>query len=127
MPTFNQLGLHKVRTGKIRAIRLKALEGSPQRYGVVYKVTIMTPRKPNSAKRKIVKVRLTFNRRKVFANIPGLGHNLREYSRCYVEGGAAKDLPGVNYTAIRGREDFAKEERIQRHHKRSKYGISKPK
>jgi len=125
MPTFNQL-FSGSRSGKKRRPRLLALEGAPQRQGMVYKVAIMTPRKPNSAKRKIVKVRLDYNRRRVFANIPGIGaHDLREYSVVLVEGGAAKDLPGVNYTVIRGALDFYRLEDFERKQRRSKFGVKK--
>jgi len=124
MPTSNQL-ISGCRSGKYRRPRLLALQGAPQRQGVVYKVAIMTPRKPNSAKRKIVKVRLSFNSRRVFANIPGIGHNLREYSLVLVEGGSAKDLPGVNYTAIRGVLDFGVKEQIKRRQRRSKFGLKR--
>jgi len=125
MPTSTQL-FAGCRSGKKRRPKLLALEGAPQRQGMVYKVTIMTPRKPNSAKRKIVKVRLGYNRRRVFANIPGLGtHELREYSLVLVEGGAAKDLPGVNYTVIRGALDFSRIEDFGRKQRRSKFGLKK--
>lgn len=97
------------------------------RKGVVYKVAIMTPRKPNSAKRKIVKVRLLANKKRVFANIPGIGHNLREYSVVMVRGGSANDLPGVNYTVIRGILDFTKLEDFGRRAGRSKYGVPRSK
>jgi len=124
MPTVNQL-LSGTRTRRIRLPRLSALQGAPMRKGVVYKVAIMTPRKPNSAKRKIVKVRLYLNKRRVFANIPGIGHNLRDYSVVMVRGGSANDLPGVNYTVIRGLLDFTKLEDIERKVSRSKYGVPK--
>ena len=126
MPTRNQLH-RKIRKPKIRRSRLLALEGAPQRRGVIYKLDIMTPRKPNSAKRKIAKIRLLYNNKRVFANIPGIGHNLHEYSLVIVCGGSAKDLPGVNYTMIKGLLDFAPRENIFRVKSRSKYGIKKPK
>lgn len=124
MPTTYQL-LKGVRSGKIRRPRLLALEGAPIRKGVVYKVDTMTPRKPNSAKRKIVKIRLTYNGRRVFANIPGIGHKLREYSVVIVRGGSAKDLPGVNYALIRGAKDFTIREQFERRNRRSKFGVKK--
>lgn len=124
MPTRNQLG-RNIRKRKIRRPRLLALEGAPQRRGVIYKLAIMTPRKPNSAKRKIAKVRLLYNNKKVFANIPGIGHNLHEYSVVVVRGGSAKDLPGVNYTLVRGLLDFSFREHFERVKSRSKYGIKK--
>lgn len=122
MPTVNQL-LKGSRVRRLRLPRLAALQGAPMRKGVVYKVAIMTPRKPNSAKRKIVKIRLYVNKKKVFANIPGIGHNLRDYSVVMVRGGSANDLPGVNYTVIRGLLDFTKLETIDRKVSRSKYGV----
>lgn len=122
MPTVYQL-LKKARSGKVKRVKLLALAGAPMRRGVVYKVDIMTPRKPNSAKRKIVKVRLTFNKKRVFANIPGMGHKLREYSVVMVRGGSAKDLPGVNYGLIRGSLDFIHKEEFERRNRRSKFGV----
>lgn len=124
MPTRNQL-VNKSRRPRIRRPKLLALEGAPQRRGVIYKLDIMTPRKPNSAKRKIAKIRLLFNNKKVFANIPGIGHNLHEYSVVVVRGGSARDLPGVNYTLVRGLLDFSFREHFERVKSRSKYGIKK--
>ena len=124
MPTRNQL-VRNIRKRRVRRPRLLALAGTPQRRGVIYKLAIMTPRKPNSAKRKIAKVRLLFNNKKVFANIPGIGHNLHEYSVVIVRGGSAKDLPGVNYTLVRGLLDFSFREHFERVKSRSKYGIKK--
>lgn len=124
MPTRNQLA-RNIRKRRIRRPRLWALAGAPQRRGVIYKLAIMTPRKPNSAKRKIAKIRLLFNNKKVFANIPGIGHNLHEYSVVIVRGGSAKDLPGVNYTLVRGLLDFTFREHFDRVKSRSKYGIKK--
>jgi len=124
MPTRNQLD-RNIRKRRVRRPRLWALGGAPQRRGVIYKLAIMTPRKPNSAKRKIAKIRLLFNNKKVFANIPGIGHNLHEYSVVIVRGGSAKDLPGVNYTLVRGLLDFTFREHFDRVKSRSKYGIKK--
>lgn len=124
MPTVNQI-LKNIRLKKYRRYRLIALQGAPFRRGVVYKITIMTPRKPNSAKRKIAKVRVVFNKRRVFANIPGQGHTLQEYSVVMVRGGSAKDLPGVNYTLIRGLLDFTGSENFVRKNRRSKYGLAR--
>jgi len=86
----------------------------------------MTPRKPNSAKRKIAKVRLVFNLKRVFASVPGKGDNLHEYSTVMLRGGSAKDLPGVNYALMRGLLDFAAPEVFQRMARRSKFGIKRP-
>ncbi len=124
MPTRNQL-IRNIRKRRVRRPRLHALAGAPQRRGVIYKLAIMTPRKPNSAKRKIAKIRLLYNNKKVFANIPGIGHNLHEYSVVIVRGGSAKDLPGVNYTMVRGLLDFTFREHFDRVKSRSKYGIKK--
>lgn len=124
MPTRNQL-IRNIRKRRVRRPRLHALAGAPQRRGVIYKLAIMTPRKPNSAKRKIAKIRLLYNNKKVFANIPGIGHNLHEYSVVIVRGGSAKDLPGVNYTMVRGLLDFTFREHFDRIKSRSKYGIKK--
>lgn len=124
MPTRNQL-LRNIRTRRIRRSRLLALAGAPQRRGVIYKLAIMTPRKPNSAKRKIAKIKLLFNNKRVFASVPGMGHNLHEYSVVIVRGGSAKDLPGVNYTMVRGLLDFSFRENFERAQSRSKYGIKR--
>ena len=124
MPTAGQL-LNKIRKHIKKRQRLLALAGAPQRRGVIYKLAIMTPRKPNSAKRKIAKIRLLYNGRRIFASIPGIGHNLHEYSVVLVRGGSAKDLPGVNYTLIRGVLDFASRELIIRRNGRSKYGVKR--
>jgi small subunit ribosomal protein S12 len=102
-----------------------ALQGAPFRRGLIYKITVMSPRKPNSAKRKIAKVKLVYNKKKVFANIPGLGHTLHEYGSVIVRGGSAKDLPGVNYTLVRGLLDFIAKENFTRKSRRSKYGVKK--
>lgn len=125
MPTFQQL-LKNVRKPRYRRARLLALQGSPQRRGIIYKLTTMTPRKPNSAKRKIAKVRLVYNLKRVFATVPGKGNNLHEYSTVMLRGGSAKDLPGVNYALMRGLLDFAAPESFQRKARRSKFGIKRP-
>lgn len=122
MPTVNQL-IKNARTRRYRRPRLLALQGAPHRRGVIYKIAIMTPRKPNSAKRKIAKVRLTYNFKRIFANIPGIGHNLHEYSVVMVRGGSAKDLPGVNYALMRGLLDFVGKEMFERKNRRSKFGV----
>ena len=85
----------------------------------------MSPRKPNSAKRKIAKVKLVLNKKRVFANVPGLGHVLHDYASVIVRGGSAKDLPGVNYTLVRGLLDFFSKENFTRRAKRSKYGVKR--
>lgn len=123
MPTISQL----VRKGRIRAInksKSAALDSCPQRRGVCTKVYTTTPKKPNSAMRKVAKVRLT-NKQEVIAYIPGEGHNLQEHSIVLVRGGRVKDLPGVRYHIVRGSLDTAGVE--GRKQQRSKYGAKRPK
>ena len=123
MPTINQL-LKKKRTRPKVRDRVPALEKSPQKRGVCTRVYTTTPKKPNSAMRKVARVRLT-NGKEVNAYIPGEGHNLQEHSIVLVRGGRVKDLPGVRYHIVRGALDTAGVEgRLQR---RSKYGGKKPK
>ena len=123
MPTINQL----VRFGR-KKIKKKtkspALMGCPQRRGVCTRVMTITPKKPNSALRKIARVRLT-NGIEITAYIPGEGHNLQEHSVVLVRGGRVKDLPGVRYHIIRGALDTAGVEKRKK--ARSKYGTKKPK
>ncbi len=123
MPTLNQM----VRKGR-RSIGKKSsspsLEKSPQKRGVCTRVSTTTPKKPNSALRKIARVRLT-NGMEVTSYIPGIGHNLQEHSVVLVRGGRVKDLPGVRYHLIRGALDSAGVENRSR--SRSKYGTKKPK
>ncbi len=123
MPTINQL----VRKGR-KQIKKKstapALDQSPQKRGVCTRVSTTTPKKPNSALRKIARVRLT-NGIEVTAYIPGIGHNLQEHSVVLVRGGRVKDLPGVRYHLVRGALDSAGVE--NRAQGRSKYGTKKPK
>ncbi|TDX49293.1 30S ribosomal protein S12 [Orenia marismortui] len=122
MPTINQL----IRKGRKKVEKKKgarALEGSPQKRGVCTRVYTTTPKKPNSALRKVARVRLT-NGKEVTAYIPGIGHNLQEHSVVLVRGGRVKDLPGVRYTIVRGALDTAGVE--DRRKGRSKYGVKKP-
>lgn len=123
MPTINQL----VRKGRKR-IKKKtntpALKGSPQKRGVCTRVYTSTPKKPNSALRKVARVRLTTGV-EVTAYIPGIGHNLQEHSVVLVRGGRVKDLPGVRYHIVRGTLDTLGVE--DRRQSRSKYGSKKPK
>ncbi|HEY6160105.1 MAG TPA: 30S ribosomal protein S12 [Bacteroidia bacterium] len=123
MPTIQQL----VRKGRARSTnrsKSAALASCPQRRGVCTKVYTTTPKKPNSALRKVAKVRLT-NGTEVIAYIPGEGHNLQEHSIVLVRGGRVKDLPGVRYHIVRGALDTAGVE--NRRQRRSKYGAKKPK
>lgn len=123
MPTINQL-IRKGRRAAKKRRKSPALHGCPQRRGVCLLVKTMTPKKPNSALRKIARVRLT-NGEEVTAYIPGEGHNLQEHSMVLVRGGRVKDLPGVRYHIIRGTLDCLGVENRKR--QRSKYGTKKPK
>lgn len=123
MPTISQL----VRKGRSKApnkSKSAALDSCPQRRGVCTRVYTTTPKKPNSAMRKVAKVRLT-NKQEVIAYIPGEGHNLQEHSIVLVRGGRVKDLPGVRYHIVRGSLDTAGVE--GRKQQRSKYGTKRPK
>jgi small subunit ribosomal protein S12 len=123
MPTINQL-VRKARVQQYRRPKHPALLGCPQRRGVCLQVKIMTPKKPNSALRKVAKVRLT-NAREVISYIPGEGHNLQEHSVVLIRGGRVRDLPGVRYHVLRGVLDTQSvKDRKQR---RSKYGAKRPK
>jgi small subunit ribosomal protein S12 len=123
MPTISQL-VRKGRTSSTKKSKSVALNKSPQKRGVCTRVYTTTPKKPNSAMRKVARVRLT-NGKEVNAYIPGEGHNLQEHSIVLVRGGRVKDLPGVRYHIVRGALDTAGVEgRLQR---RSKYGGKKPK
>ena len=123
MPTINQL----IRNGRSRLrarSKSPALHGCPQRRGVCLQVMTRTPKKPNSALRKVAKVRLT-NGTEVIAYIPDEGHNLQEHSIVLVRGGRVKDLPGVRYHIVRGTLDAMGVEKRRR--SRSKYGVKRPK
>ena len=123
MPTINQL-LRKKRTRPKNRDKVPALEKSPQKRGVCVKVYTTTPKKPNSALRKVARVRLT-NGMEVTAYIPGEGHNLQEHSVVLIKGGRVPDLPGVRYHIVRGSLDT---EGVQgRTQGRSKYGTTKTK
>ena len=123
MPTVNQL-IRKGRAKKKAKIKTPALSGAPQRRGVCTRVSTTTPRKPNSALRKIARVRLT-NGIEVTAYIPGEGHQLQEHSVVLVRGGRVKDLPGVRYHIVRGSLDTTGV--ANRKQGRSKYGAKRPK
>ena len=123
MPTINQL-VRKGREKLTDKSKSPALDSCPQRRGVCTRVYTTTPKKPNSAMRKVARVRLT-NQKEVNAYIPGEGHNLQEHSIVLIRGGRVKDLPGVRYHIIRGALDTAGVSgRLQR---RSKYGAKRPK
>jgi small subunit ribosomal protein S12 len=123
MPTINQL-VRKGRKKMTQKSSAPALDRSPQKRGVCTRVSTTTPKKPNSALRKIARVRLT-NGIEVTAYIPGIGHNLQEHSVVLVRGGRVKDLPGVRYHLVRGALDAAGVE--NRAQGRSKYGTKRPK
>jgi small subunit ribosomal protein S12 len=123
MPTFNQL-VRKGRTEKKEKKRVPALKGSPLRRGVCTRVYTTTPKKPNSALRKVARVRLT-SQMEVSAYVPGIGHNLQEHSVVLVRGGRVKDLPGVRYHIVRGAFDTLGVE--GRKQGRSKYGAKRTK
>lgn len=123
MPTINQL----VRKGRAKAVdksKSPALKGNPQKRGVCTRVYTATPKKPNSALRKVARVRLV-NGMEVTAYIPGIGHNLQEHSVVLIRGGRVRDLPGVRYHIVRGALDAAGV--AKRMQARSKYGAKRPK
>lgn len=125
MPTINQLtNVHKGRRSEKSKSKSPALEGSPQIRGVCTRVSTMTPKKPNSALRKVARVKLS-NGKEVTAYIGGEGHNLQEHSVVLVRGGRVPDLPGVKYHIVRGTLDTAGVEK--RRQGRSLYGAKKPK
>jgi len=123
MPTINQL-VRYGREKKEKRSKAPALQGCPQKRGVCVRVYTVTPKKPNSALRKVARVRLT-NGIEITAYIPGIGHNLQEHSVVLVRGGRVRDLPGVRYKIIRGALDAAGVQ--NRRKSRSKYGTPKPK
>ena len=123
MPTINQL-VRKGREKIIKRNKVPALDACPQKRGVCIKVYTTTPKKPNSALRKVARVKLT-NGQEVSAYIPGEGHNLQEHSVVLIRGGRVKDLPGVRYHILRGTLDTQGVE--TRKQRRSHYGTKKPK
>ena len=123
MPTVNQL-VRKGRTTPKVKTKTPALRGAPQKRGVCTRVYTTTPKKPNSALRKVARVRLT-NGIEVTAYIPGVGHNLQEHSIVLIRGGRVKDLPGVRYHIVRGTLDAVGVQGRKR--SRSKYGAKRPK
>ena len=123
MPTIQQL-VRQGRSSKFSKTKTPALKGSPQRRGVCTRVYTTTPKKPNSALRKVAKVRLT-NQIEIIAYIPGEGHNLQEHSIVLVRGGRVKDLPGVRYHVVRGTLDAAGVK--NRKKARSRYGAKRDK
>jgi len=129
MPTINQL-IRRKRRKVLKKSKVRDLEGCPQRQGVCLIVKTQTPKKPNSALRKVARVRLT-NGREISAYIGGVDHNLQEHSIVLVRGGRVRDLPGVRFHIIRGSLDCAAvsadKEGAQRNRGRSKYGVKRRK
>lgn len=125
MPTINQL-IRKGRRSKPKKNKVPALQHCPQRRGVCTRVSTQNPKKPNSAMRKIARVRLT-NGYEVTAYIPGEGHTLQEHSIVLIRGGRVKDLPGVRYHIVRGAKKTDLQGIESRRKGRSKYGTKKPK
>ena len=123
MPTINQL-CRQPRADKVKKSKSRDLDNSPFKRGVCLIVKTMTPKKPNSALRKVARVRLS-NGREVTAYIPGIGHNLQEHSIVLVRGGRVRDLPGIRYHIIRGVLDTQGVK--NRKQRRSKYGAKRPK
>jgi len=123
MPTISQL-IRKPRTKPVARNKVPALEGQPLKRGVCLKVYTTTPKKPNSALRKVARVRLS-NGAEVTSYIPGEGHNLQEHSVVMIRGGRVKDLPGVRYHTVRGLLDT--QGVANRKQRRSKYGTKRPK
>lgn len=124
-PTINYFKNH-VRGIRKRRNLSPALEGAPNKKGVVYKIATMSPRKPNSAKRTFAKVKIGKKRKKAFAKVPGIGeHRLQNHSEVLIRGHGPKDSPGINYHLIRGVYDFDKPELFVRKNRRSKFGLKK--
>jgi small subunit ribosomal protein S12 len=124
-PTVTQLG-KGIRQHKIRRNKVAAFAGAPQRKGIIYKIAVMSPRKPNSARRTFAKARILINNKRVFAKIPGIGeHFLQAHSIVLIRGHGPKDSPGINYQIIRGLYDFIRVELFGRKNRRSKFGVKK--
>lgn len=127
MASLNQLVRKGKRLQKRRRSFVLSLNSCPQKKGICVEIrNSVSPKKPNSAKRKVAKVKLSTGKH-VIAAIPGQGHNLQKYSVVMVRGGRARDIPGVRYKLIKGRYDFSLFERIRRTKRRSKYGLPKTK
>lgn len=127
MANLNQLLKKGKRPQKKRRSFVLSLKSCPQKKGICVEIrNSVSPKKPNSAKRKVAKVKLSTGKH-IIAVIPGQGHNLQKYSVVMVRGGRARDIPGVRYKLIKGRYDFSLFERIKRTKRRSKYGLPKTK
>lgn len=128
MPTLSQLARKKrssCRLGKHKFVVAKALNGRPQLRGVCIRIYTVSPKKPNSANRKVAKLRLSTGR-KVIAYVHGSGHNLQQHSVVMVRGGRRRDLPGIHYVLMRGKYDFMSPENFNRTNRRSKFGHKRP-
>jgi small subunit ribosomal protein S12 len=127
MASLNQLIKKGKRLQKKRRSFVLSLKACPQKKGICIEIrNSVSPKKPNSAKRKVAKVKLSTGKH-IIAAIPGQGHNLQKYSVVMVRGGRARDIPGVRYKLIKGRYDFSLFEKIKRTKRRSKYGLPKTK
>jgi small subunit ribosomal protein S12 len=125
MPTYNQLV--RLRSGRIKKFKRTStldLNKCPQKKAYCLKILILSPKKPNSARRKAMWVYITSTSRQVFCYIPGIGHSLQKHSTFLIRGGRRRDLPGMKYTAIRGKLDFTYV--LGRRSSRSKYGLKRP-
>lgn len=122
MPTRNQLSKYK-RNCQPNKSKTPALKACPQKKGICVRIVTRTPKKPNSGIRKLVKLRLTSQKQRIMAYIPGEGHNLQEYATVLMRGGRVKDLPGIKYSLIRGKLDLSG--LVTRKTSRSKYGTKK--
>jgi len=125
LPTGHQL-TKNCRQRKWRRNKVAAFEGGPMRKGIIYKIAMMSPRKPNSARRTFAKVRIGKKQKRIFAKIPGIGeHFLQAHSVVLVRGHGPKDSPGINYHLIRGVYDFSRIETYGRTNRRSKFGVKR--
>jgi small subunit ribosomal protein S12 len=129
--TYNQLGGRKFFKGRVaikRRAKAPAFKGAPHKKGIIYKLAVMSPRKPNSARRTFAKVRIVSTGKKLFAKIPGIGdHYLQAHSLVFLRGHGPKDSPGINYHLVRGVCDFIRDENFGRKNRRSKFGLKKKK
>lgn len=125
MPTLTQLVLRSTRVSKFHKPKSRQLRQCPHKKAVVAELRQVKPKKPNSAIRKIAKVRITSSNKRVLAYIQGTGHNLQKFSVVLLRGGRVKDLPGVQYHIVKGALEFSSAEDIVRRKSRSKYGIKR--
>lgn len=124
MPTFEQLIRNVWQPKRFRKVD-RILQNCPQKKAVIVKLRTAKPKKPNSAIRKVAKVRIVSTNIHVIAYVPGQGHSLQEHSQVLIRGGRVPDLPGVHYKAIKGKLDFSASEKFSRMKRRSKFGIKK--